>query len=594
MPTGLLQVTVTTQESLPLENVKITITDGQTLKVLEDKALITDQNGQSRTIELETVSAQYSFDKDNLTVMPYKNYNLTLEKEGFIRGEIIGVQIFEGQLSLQRADLLPRPTDFGNGFEQRYSQSAVQKLFNSEPNLQQGISEYVLQTVVIPEYVTVHLGRPDRAAENVRVPFRTYLKSVAASEIYPTWPYESLKANIWCQITFILNRIYTEWYRSRGYNFDITNSTSYDQKYIHNRSTFQSTDRVVEEVFNNYVTRTFSREPYFTEYCDGRQVTCPGLKQWGTYELANQGLDALQILKYYYGDDIQVNQTDNIAALPASYPGTPLRIGSQGQAVQIIQAQLNRISDNYPALPKQPVDGIYGQNTRDIVRRFQRIFNLTADGVVGKTTWYKISYIYVSVKKLAQLTSEGESIEDGGYPGYVVKRGDRGLNVVIVQFYINQTAVYVSSISPVELDGVFGPALEEQVKNFQRYFNLSPDGKVGALTWDKMLRIFKSIQSGVDYPRQTPPAADAYPGYLIRVGAAGENVRKIQQWLAGVAQENSRVTAPAVDGIFGSGTQRAVISFQRRYSLTPDGIVGPATWNSLYNTWQNLVADNLI
>lgn len=594
MPIGLLQVMVTTQESLPLENVKITISDGETLKNLEDKTAFTDKNGQTTDITLETVSRSYSQDENNLTVMPYKNYNLTVEKDGFIRGEIIGVQIFDGQRSFQRIDLLPRPTDFGNKFEQEYSQSDVEKLFDSQPNLQEGISEYILQQVVIPQYVTVHLGRPTENAQNVRVPFRTYLKSVAASEIYPTWPYEALKANIWCQVTFVLNRIYTEWYRSRGYDFDITNSTSFDQKYIHNRSTFESTDRVVEEVFNNYVTRTYNREPYFTEYCDGRQVSCNGLKQWGAYEKATEGQNALQILKYYYGDDIQINDADSISSVPASYPGTALKRGSTGANVQIIQAQLNRISDNYPSISKQSVDGIFGANTENAVKTFQKIFNLTDDGIVGKSTWYKISYIYVSVKKLAELTSEGETLEDGSYPGYVVARGARGLNVVIIQFYINQTAIYVSSITPVNMDGIFGSGLETQVKNFQRYFNLTPDGKVGPLTWDKMFKIFKSIQSGVDYPEQTPPRADAYPGYTLSIGSSGANVIKIQQWLNGVAQEVPSIPSLSVDGKFGQATQNSVLAFQRRYNLSADGIVGALTWNKLYNTWQNLVADNLI
>ncbi|MEG1782923.1 MAG: peptidoglycan-binding protein, partial [Oscillospiraceae bacterium] len=415
-------------------------------------------------------------------------------------------------------------------------QGEPEKLFDVQPNLQEGTSNYVLQTVVIPTYVTVHLGKPSASAQNVQVPFLTYLKSVAASEIYPTWPYEALKANILCQVTFVLNRIYTEWYKSKGYNFDITNSTSYDQKYIHNRSTFATTDRVVEEVFNNYVTKTYNKEPYFTEYCDGKTVKCNGLSQWGAYNKAVAGANSLQILKDYYGADIQVNESNNIASIPMSYPGTPLKKGSSGQNVQVIQAQLNRIGDNYPSIKKLNVDGIFGDAMENSVKAFQKIFNLSQDGIVGKTTWYKISYIYVAVKKLAELTSEGEAIKNGSYPGYVVKRGDRGVNVMIVQYYINQTAVYVDSIDSVKLDGVFGAGLETQVKNFQRFFNLAPDGKVGALTWNKMFEIFLSIKNGVTIPPQTPPQNDSYPGSPLRIGSYGANVTKIQQWLNGVAQ----------------------------------------------------------
>ena len=425
MATGFLQVMVTTQTALPLENVKITVIDSASGKTLEDKTVYTDDSGKTPLIELETIDRQYTLDEDNTTVLPYKNYDLIVEKEYFIRGQITAAQIYDGETTIQTIGLMPRPTDFGNEFESELNRGRVQKLFDVQPNLQEGRNDYVLQRVVIPETVTVHLGRPDASRQNVTVPFRTYLKSVAASEIYPTWPEQALRANIHCQISFILNRIYTEWYRSRGYNFDITNSTSFDQKYIHNRATFESTDRIVDEIFNTYVTRQFNREPYFTEYCDGKQVTCNGLKQWGTVDLANRGMNALEILRYYYGDDIQINETDYISAVNSSYPGYALRRGSTGENVRIIQAQLNRISDNYPAIDKQTVDGVFGTSTENAVKTFQRIFNLTSDGVVGKSTWYKISYIYVAVKKLAELTSEGESIQDGAYPGRPVRQVDR-------------------------------------------------------------------------------------------------------------------------------------------------------------------------
>ena len=531
MATGFLQVMVTTQTALPLENVKITVIDSASGQLLEDKTVYTDSSGNSPLIELETVDRQYTLDEDNTTVLPYKNYDLIVEKDFYIRGQITAAQIYDGQTTIQTIGLMPRPTDFGNEFESELNRGQVQKLFDVQPNLQEGTNEYILQRVVIPQTVTVHLGRPDARRQNVTVPFRTYLKSVAASEIYPTWPQQALRANIHCQISFVLNRIYTEWYRSRGYNFDITSSTSFDQKYIHNRATFESTDRIVDEIFNTYVTRQYNREPYFTEYCDGKQVTCNGLKQWGTVDLANRGMNALEIIRYYYGDDIQINETNNIANVNSSYPGTALRRGSTGENVRIIQAQLNRISDNYPAIPKQTVDGIYGASTETAVRIFQNIFKLSADGVVGKATWYKISYIYVAVKKLAELTSEGEAIQDGAYPGSPVRQGDRGINVVIVQFYLSQASQYVSTVSEVALDGVFGSGTRTQVINFQRYYNLTPDGVVGPATWEKMYRLFLSIRDGVDSPVQTPPASAVYPGAPLRLGSTGANVTRVQNWL---------------------------------------------------------------
>lgn len=594
MPSGFLQVMVTTQAAVPLQDVKISIVDGETLKVLSDKQTITDENGQTELIALPTVDKELSLDENNTEIMPYKNYNLVIEKDGFMKGEIIGVQIFENETSFQVVGLLPRPTDYGNDFEKNYSTGNVQKLFDVQEYLQKGENNYVLPKVIIPEKVTVHLGKPNENARNVTVPFLTYLKSVASSEIYPTWPEEALRANILCQISFILNRVYTEWYRSRGYNFDITNSTSYDQKYIHSRSTFASTDKIVEEIFNNYVTKKFNKEPYFTEYCDGKQVTCKGLKQWGTVDRAKEGMKALDILKYYYGDNIQINQSDDIASINTSYPGSPLKKGSSGQDVEIIQAQLNRISDNYPAIKKLTVDGIFGTNMETAVKTFQKIFKLTADGIVGKSTWYKISYIYVAVKKLAELTSEGEAFVGGGYPGYVVKRGDKGLNVNIIQFYINQASIYISTLNPVKMDGIFGAGVEKQVKNFQRYFNLTADGKVGPLTWNKMQRIWESIEAGVDMPGQIPPDSALYPGTLFRIGSSGPNVVRIQQWLNGTAQVYDTIPSVDVDGKFGPKTQSSVIAFQKKFSLSADGIVGPATWNKLYNVWQDLVAQNLI
>ena len=594
MVTGFLQVMVTTQTAIPLENVKITVIDSASGKVLADKTVYTDSSGKSPLIELETVERQYTLDRDNTTVLPYKNYDIVTEKEFYIRGENISVQIYDGQTTVQTVGLMPRPTDFGNEFERELNRGDVQKLFDVQPDLQEGTNDYILQRVVIPQSVTVHLGRPDARRQNVTVPFRTYLKSVAASEIYPTWPQQALRANIHCQISFVLNRIYTEWYRSRGYNFDITNSTSFDQKYIHNRATFESTDKIVDEIFNTYVTRQYNREPYFTEYCDGKQVTCRGLKQWGTVDLANQGMDALEIIRYYYGDDIQINETNNIANVNSSYPGTALRRGDTGENVRIIQAQLNRISDNYPAIGKMTVDGIFGPTMEERVKNFQRIFNLTADGVVGKSTWYKISYIYVAVKKLAELTSEGEAIQDGAYPGRPLRQGDRGLNVVIVQYYLGIAAEYVPTVSEVALDGVFGSGTRQQVINFQRYYNLTADGIVGPATWEKMYRLFLSVRDGVDTPVQTPPQSAVYPGTPLRLGSTGANVSRVQNWLNAISQVYTQIPTLNVDGRYGPATQSAVIVFQQINRLSADGVVGRQTWNRLYSVWQDLVADGLI
>ena len=253
----------------------------------------------------------------------------------------------------------------------------------------------VLDQVVIPKNITVHLGKPAASARNVTVSFRDYIANVASSEVYPTWPEQALRANIHCQISLALNRIYTEWYPSKGYTFNITNSTSYDQYYVHGRTVFEVMVRITDDIFNTYLRKSGTVNPYYSEYCDGKSVTCPGLKQWGTVTLANNGRSALQILRYYYGSSIEIVRTKNIRSIPQSYPGTPLRQGSRGAAVFTLQRQLNRIAKDYPFLGKLTVDGVFGSRMAATVRAFQKQFNLTADGVVGRQTWYKISYIYV-------------------------------------------------------------------------------------------------------------------------------------------------------------------------------------------------------
>ena len=588
---GNLQVTVTTGQALPLKDVKITVADAQTLQTLTDKERTTDENGQTPLIELETVDKKYTFSKDNTEILPYKNYIVTVEKDGFIKGRLSGVQIYDGETTLQQIDLLPRPIDYGNDYELDYFVTDTQNLFDrSVYHDQEGEEGRVLKEVVIPEYVTVHLGKPKEKVANVQVPFITYLKSVAASEIYPTWPYEALKANIYCQTTFILNRIYTEWYRSQGYGFDITNSTSFDQKFVLNRATFASTDRVVEEIFNNYVTKIYNRDPYFTEYCDGKTVTCPGMKQWGTVDRAREGMNALQILRYYYGNRVQLATTDNIAAIPSSYPGSPLRRGSTGTNVRILQKQLSRIAKDYPSFGKPAVTGTFDEVTENSVKKFQKQFGQTADGIVGKATWYKISYIYVSVKNLAELTSEGETssgtLSDGTWGGTVLRTGSTGSAVEQLQFWLNTLAQYDSAIPSVTVDGVFGSGTAAAVRAFQRKYGLTVDGVVGRTTWTEVYDQFRSIQSDNGTP-------NAYPGTALREGSSGQNVRLVQFWLKIARTVYTSLANVTVDGKFGAGTAAAVQRFQRYFGLTADGVVGRTTWQKLYEVY-NDIANRLL
>ena len=299
---------------------------------------------------------------------------------------------------------------------------------------------------VIPEYITVHLGAPDAPAQNVTVPFTDYIKNVASSEIYPTWPESALRANILAQISFALNRIYTEYYPSRGYDFDITNSTAMDQSFVYGRDIFENISRIVDEIFNNYIRRGNNIEPLFAVYCNGTTVTCEGLSQWGSVELANLGYVPYDILRTYYGDDINIVYNAPVSEVEPSVPEILLRLGSVGNDVAFMQTRLNRISANYPSIPKiDPVDGIFGVETENAVREFQRVFDLDVDGIVGKATWYKIQFVYNAVKKLNELFSEGLTFDEAvqQFQG-VMSEGDTGYEVSVVQYYLNTVAEFIA------------------------------------------------------------------------------------------------------------------------------------------------------
>lgn len=395
--------------------------------------------------------------------------------------------------------------------------------------------------------------------------------------VCPAWPEQALRANILAQISLALNRIWTEWYPSRGYSFNITGSPAVDQAFTEGRTVYAVMERLTAELFCTYVRRTGDAEPYFTEYCDGKLVTCKGMKQWGTVDRANEGKNALQILRYYYGNDVNLVTSSNIAAIPQSYPGSPLRRGSTGTDVRIIQRQLDRIAKDYPAFGKPTVNGTFDAATENSVKAFQKYFSLTADGVVGRSTWYKISYIYVSVKELAQLTSEGESmagtVTGGVWPGVVLRRGDTGTYVELVQFWLSTLAEFDESITSVSVDGNFGAATERAVKAFQTDAGLTVDGVVGQATWDALYLAWVDVQSDM--------GGTAYPGTALRTGSKGNDVRMVQFWLRIAADYYSSLQAVDVDGIYGSGTAAAVKAFQSLFGLTADGVVGRATWAKL-------------
>ncbi|MGM9641392.1 MAG: peptidoglycan-binding protein [Faecousia sp.] len=377
----------------------------------------------------------------------------------------------------------------------------------------------------VPERITVHLGPPDSDAANVTVPFQDYVKNVASSEIYPTWDESALRANILAIISFALNRVYTEFYRSRGYDFEITNSTAIDQAFVNGRNTFESVDRVVDDIFNDYIRRQNFVEPLAAKFCNGTTVTCEGLSQWGSQRLAQQGFNSVQILRNYYGDNIEIVTDAPIQGLTPSYPGTPLRQGSRGPDVVVVQASLNRISQNYPAIPKiSPVDGIFGPQTEAAVRRFQEIFGLTVDGIVGKATWYELVRLYVGVNSLAELRSQGQQFYNISWNyGGALQQGSSGTYVRQLQYMLQVLSNFISTIPYVQVDGIYGPATRSAVIAAQRYFGLPQTGRVDERTWLQIESQFNGIKdtvfrNGESFPEQEEvavmalvPSEDAMP-----------------------------------------------------------------------------------
>lgn len=385
----------------------------------------------------------------------------------------------------------------------------------------------------VPESITVHLGAPDAYAANVTVPFTDYVKNVASSEIYPTWEPSALRANIYAIVSFALNRIYTEFYPSRGYDFDITNNTAYDQAFVNGRAYFENISEIVDDLFNDYLRRPGFVEPLAAKFCNGTTVTCQGLSQWGSQQLAQQGLNSTQILRNYYGNVEIVNDAP-IRGITDSYPGTPLQRGSTGPYVVVIQTSLNRIAQNYPAIPKIPtVDGIFGSQTEASVRAFQQIFGLTVDGIVGKATWYELVRLYTAVTRLSELRSLGQRFYtiDWQYPNNLYP-GDRGNKVRHLQYMLSMMAEYIDNIPSISIDGIYGPATESAVRAAQGWFGLPVTGVTDAKTWDEIYDQFSGIENVTLRSGETFPAGQSgrsaytttttqtqYPGRTLQTGS---------------------------------------------------------------------------
>ena len=442
----------------------------------------------------------------------------------------------------------------------------------------------------IPETITVHLGAPEENVQNVTESFTDYIKNVASSEIYPTWPEEAIKANVLAQISVALNRVYTEYYRSRGYEFDITSSPAYDQKYTYRKDIFSNVSRIVDDIFNSYIRREGNVEPLFAQFCDGVEVECDGLSQWGSVTLSNQGLAYDEIIKRYYGNDVEIVTGVPVENIPESAPPVPLREGDTGQDVEQIQIKLNRISRNFPGIPKiAPQDGFFDTSTTEAVKKFQEVFDLTPDGIVGRATWYRINFIYNAVKKLFELNSEGLRISElESRFTETLKEGDESVGVLTLQYYLNYIGLFLSTVSSPTIDGSFGADTKASVLSFQRAYDLPETGEVDRLTWDNIENVYFSYLRSIPY-EFSPGIVLPFPGRVLRPGMSGDDVEALQEYLNFISNTYPEIPKVTVDGVYGPGTDRAVNAFRERFGIpgAPSRVTA-ILWQAITNIYDDL------
>lgn len=555
--------------------------------------LLTDSSGLTQSVSVEAPDPALSLNEYDRTI-PYAAADVFVRVAGYYPVRVLHIPVFAGDRSELPISLIPLSNAY-TGTEDgvivyRIPPNALLSDTVRTPEFAEPVAEpLILRSVRIPETVTVHLGTPDENASNVYVSFPDYIKNVASSEIYPTWSDQALRANILAIVSLTLNRIFTEWYPSRGYAFDITNSTQFDQSYVPGRNIFDSIGRLVDELFNVYIRRTGFTEPLFASYCDGRRTSCEGLSQWGSEAMGAQGASALSILRAYYGNDIELSSTSEIADLTGSYPGSPLSLGSEGSDVESIRRKLYRIAESYPLIPRiNPVYRIFDQSLDSAVRVFQEIFSLTVDGIVGKATWYRISYVYASILRLAELDSLGETGElPLEVPVVVLRRGDRGRDVARLQFYLAYIGLFYPGIASPALDGIFGEGTENALFAFQRLFGLAETGETSPEDWQKLYEVYNSILETV-----TPAlGTQGFPGTPLRRGTQSEDVRLMQEYLTRISLDHPEIPSVRADGVFGAETEAAVRAFQERFFLPVTGVIDIRTWEQIvaeYNFLESL------
>lgn len=441
--------------------------------------------------------------------------------------------------------------------------------------------------VTIPTTITVHLGRPDEEAENITIPYLEYIKNVGSSELYPTWPEDALRANIHAITSVAMNRIFTEWYRARGFDFDITNSTQHDQAFVPNRGIFDTISNIADEIFTQYIVREGQIQPLFAQFCDGRVSQCNGLQQWGTVDLANAGYTPIEILRYYYGEDIDIVTDAQVGYVAASYPGEPLVLGDSNLDVLSVQFSLDRIRLNYPALPQiEQISGYFDESTQAAVMAFQNVFNLPVTGVVDQATWYMIRNIYVAVTRLAELTAQGITLSQlTGITIETYLEGDIRPRVDLIQYALNVLSIYYPTIEGVAITGVFDDQTRQAVIEFQETVNLEPTGVVDSATFEALTASLFGILDTLP-PEAVYLPTIRWPGIVFYPGDENPNIYIIQEMLSYISLVIPAIPYIEPNGVLDASTQQAVRTFQSTQGLEPTGIIDEETWNSIVEVYR--------
>ncbi len=444
---------------------------------------------------------------------------------------------------------------------------------------------------VIPEFITVHLGPPDSDAQNVTVSFIDYIKNVASGEIYPTWPESALRANIYAQISFALNKIFVEFYRARGYDFDITGSTSIDQTYVYGRNTFENVDTIVDDIFDSYVRRFGQLEPLSTRFCNGTTTTCSGLSQWGSVELAQQGYVPYDILTYYYGDDIEIVMDVPVEAIEESYPGTPLRLGDVSPDVATAKINLNRISTNYPAIPKVTVSREFDEDFENAIKKFQQIFNLTQDGVIGRQTWYQLSYLYVGITRLTEIDSEGirlSELPSASGPSVSSYTED----IKLIQYFLSVLSYSYPPVPLVPITGIYDSKTVYAVKEFQKLFGVEATGALTEETKALLYDAYITVAAYYDENKENLPIEFHTVGNINTTYSRGDvdqNIQVLQNRLNFLQGGSIKET-----GLFGPLTENSVADFQQRNSLEVTGRVSPEDWKRINRSYYDYASEFVV